>query len=144
MMNNYNISKKYTALNKKILNQFNTFLLSDKFISKKMELEKIELSNTLTVREFSSKQIKRKYVRRILNDSNKKRYMLSDILNLKKKIKEDELDDHSILITNYIEDIQNNNFIEENILYTNFNLENYTGEDIESKKEFLKSKPLQQ
>ena len=84
MMNNYNISKKYTALNKKILNQFNTFLLSDKFISKKMELEKIELSNTLTVREFSSKQIKRKYVRRILNDSNKKRYMLSDILNLKK------------------------------------------------------------
>ena len=139
MMNNYNISKKYTSLNKKILNQFNTFLLSDKFISKKMELEKIELSNTLTVREFSSKQIKRKYVRRILNDSNKKRYMLSDILNLKKKIKEDELDDHSILITNYIEDIQNNNFIEENILYTNFNLENYTGEDIESKKEFLKS-----
>ena len=47
MMNNYNISKKYTSLNKKILNQFNTFLLSDKFISKKMELEKSEFSNNL-------------------------------------------------------------------------------------------------
>lgn len=139
MMNNYNISKKYTSLNKKILNQFNTFLLSDKFISKKMELEKIELSNNLTIREFSSKHMKRKYVRRILNDSNKKTYMLSDILNLKKKIKQDELDDNSILITNYIEDIHNNNFIEENILYTNFNLENYTGEDVESKTHFIKS-----
>lgn len=139
MMNNYNISKKYTSLNKKILNQFNTFLLSDKFISKKMELEKLEFSNNLTIREFSSKHMKRKYVRRILNDSNKKTYMLSDILNLKKKIKQDQLDDNSILITNYIEDIHNNNFIEENILYTNFNLENYTGEDVESKTQFIKS-----
>ena len=139
MMNNYNISKKYTSLNKKILNQFNTFLLSDKFISKKMELEKIELSNNLTIREFSSKHMKRKYVRRILNDSNKKTYMLSDILNLKKNIIQDQLDDNSILITNYIEDLQNNNFIEENILYTNFNLENYTGEDVESKTQFIKS-----
>ena len=139
MMNNYNISKKYTSLNKKILNQFNTFLLSDKFISKKMELEKLEFSNNLTIREFSSKHMKRKYVRRLLNDSNKKTYMLSDILNLKKKIKQDQLDDNSILITNYIEDIHNNNFVEENILYTNFNLENYTGEDVESKTQFIKS-----
>ena len=139
MMNNYNISKKYTSLNKKILNQFNTFLLSDKFISKKMELEKSEFSNNLTIREFTSKNMKRKYVRRLLNDSNKKIYMLSDILNLGKKIKKDELDDNSILITNYIEDIHNNNFIEENILYTNFNLENYTGEDVESKTHFIKS-----
>ena len=139
MMNNYNISKKYTSLNKKILNQFNTFLLSDKFISKKMELEKLEFSNNLTIREFSSKHMKRKYVRRLLNDSNKKTYMLSDILNLKKKIKQDQLDDNSILITNYIEDNHNNNFIEENILYTNFNLENYTGEDVESKTQFIKS-----
>jgi hypothetical protein len=138
-MNNYNISKKYTSLNKKILNQFNTFLLSDKFISKKMELEKSEFSNNLTIREFTSKNMKRKYVRRLLNDSNKKIYMLSDILNLGKKIKKDELDDNSILITNYIEDIHNNNFIEENILYTNFNLENYTGEDVESKTHFIKS-----
>ena len=139
MMNNYNISKKYTSLNKKILNQFNTFLLSDKFISKKMELEKLEFSNNLTIREFTSKHMKRKYVRRLLNDSNKKIYMLSDILNFKKKIKQDQLDDNSILITNYIEDLQNNNFIEENILYTNFNLENYTGEDVESKTQFIKS-----
>jgi len=139
MMNNYNISKKYTSLNKKILNQFNTFLMSDKFISKKMELEKSEFSNNLTIREFSSKHMKRKYVRRLLNDSNKKIYMLSDILNFKKKIKQDQLDDNSILITNYIEDLQNNNFIEENILYTNFNLENYTGEDVESKTHFIKS-----
>ena len=139
MMNNYNISKKYTSLNKKILNQFNTFLMSDKFISKKMELEKLEFSNNITIREFTSKHMKRKYVRRLLNDSNKKIYMLSDILNFKKKIKQDQLDDNSILITNYIEDLQNNNFIEENILYTNFNLENYTGEDVESKTHFIKS-----
>lgn len=139
MMNNYSISKKYVTLNKKILNKFNAFLLSDKFISKKMELEKSEFSNNLTIREFTSKQFKRKYIRRILNDSNKKTYMLSDILNLNKKINKKELDDSTILITNYIEDIHNKNFIEENMLYTNFNLENYTGEDIESKSYLIKS-----
>lgn len=137
-MNNYNIGKKYYESNLEVIEEFNRFLLSDKFISKKMDLEKSEFSNNLTIREFKSKNIKRKYIRRLLNDSNKSNNILSELLNIRKKT-ENELFDITFIITNYIEDVTNNNNIEENILYTNYNLENYTGEDVDSNLALLRS-----
>ena len=131
MMDNFNISKKFQDDNDKILIKFNTFLLSDAFVSKKIELEKSDFSNELTTREFSDKYYRYKYIRRLINEP-KERICLSDILNMNKmtNTRQKDVRDITILMSNYIEDIRNNNYIEENILYTNFNLENYTGEDI--------------
>lgn len=135
-MNNKSIMDKHIAMNNDVLNNFNSFLLSKKFLSKKKELENIDLSNKLTIREFKNKTHTRKYIRRLLNDTSST-LTLSSILNKHstKIIKADPADT-TILITNYIEEIDNNNIIEENLLYTNFNLENYTGEDVENKESY--------
>ena len=133
MISNLKISKKYIDHNNTIINKFNTFLLSDIFMSRKLELEKAILDNELTVRNINNKSLKIKYIRRSINDPYSNKISLSDILNIHKK------KNSTILISNYIEDINNNNFIEENILYTNYNLENYSGEDVSTKNKLIKS-----
>ena len=87
MISNLKISKKYIDHNNTIINKFNTFLLSDIFMSRKLELEKAILDNELTVRNINNKSLKIKYIRRSINDPYSNKISLSDILNIHKKKK---------------------------------------------------------
>lgn len=138
-MNNKSIMDTYVSSNNELLNKFNSFLLSKQFLSKKNELEKIELSTTLTIRIFSSKTHKRKYIRRLLNDASQPTTLSSILTKHTSRIIKTIPSDTTLLITNYIEEKRNNNIIEENMLYTNYNLENYTGEDVEDENTYTSS-----
>ncbi len=120
-MNNKSIMDTYVSSNNELLNKFNSFLLSKQFLSKKNELEKIELSTTLTIRVFSSKTHKRKYIRRLLNDASQPTTLSSILTKHTSRIIKTIPSDTTLLITNYIEEKRNNNIIEENMLYTNYN-----------------------